>query len=247
MSSLLDSYEEDFQRCIRLLTDTMDTLQDSILKQNAHESDPAVSYHPPPSVGLSSRSYQLREVLQLLAHVKDLISSMNYEMNDLSDPYQRANIKGLIASYQKNVVALEERASWLRQACTAAERKDLLWFEGSDINADIRDECDPEVATHRLMSLQTTAALQSGTSTLLKAEAYLEQSKESGRTSLNTLRAQTDQIGYIGNIASGIDTEIFASRQIINRMQSVALRRKLLLSGMIVVMVLFMLLFIIYR
>ncbi|CCW72258.1 unnamed protein product [Phytomonas sp. Hart1] len=247
MSSLFDSYEEDYQRCIGLLTDTMSELKNSISKQKAHESDPTVIYHPQPSTGTKSRSHQLREVLQILAHVKDLLTSMNYEVSDVKNQYQHVNIKGLIANYQKRVVSLEEEASWLRQACADAERKDLLWFEGSNPHAGLWDKIDPEANSQRLMSLQTTGTLHSGTSTLLKAEAYLEQSKISGCASLNMLRAQTEQIGNIGNLATDVDAEIFASRRIINQMQSVAFRRKLFLSMVIAILVLFLILSVIYR
>jgi vesicle transport through interaction with t-SNAREs 1 len=247
MSGLFNSYEEDFNDTVRGLREGCDKLQSSIAAQNAHEGDPSQVYHPPPATGPLSRAQQLQIIQQSLAHAKDLLTSMTYEMTDVAAA-EKAATKEKVDSFRKTCSNLDKDVAQLRQSCNAADRADLLRF-GANASASAtgsRDafmaEADSATQANRLLSLQTTEKLQGGTGTLRKAEAYLAQTNDLGRENLNALRIQTEQIAHIHETTHDVDAEISRSRQILNQMQRTAIKHKLWLVGIIIFLVGFILL-----
>lgn len=244
MSGLFSAYEDDCKESLRRLSSTMDLIQESIQKQKAHEADPSLDYYPPPTTGPASRSQLLQETLQALSHVKDLITSMNYELNDMTDVQQRAEAKSLVEKYRKTVVALDRDVGALRLAVTQAERTDLLSFgrgaaareDGN--HPDVLSEADEATKAARLTALQTSERLQGGTRTLLKAEKYIAEANSMGRESLGTLRKQTEQIQHIHEVTRDVDGEIASSRQVLHGMQRTAIKQKLWLWGILLALLL---------
>lgn len=244
MSGLFSSYEEDYKDSMRHLASLMKAAAETIDKQKAHEADPSVDYYPPPTTGPGSRSQLLQDALQTFAHAKDLITSMNYEVNDMTDATQRGEAKTLVDGYRKTIVALDRDMSALRQAVTQAERKDLLSFTkgpGEDaVPSGVLSEVDESTKAHRLTALQTSEKMQGGTKTLLKAERYLAQTNAMGRESLGTLQQQTEQIQHIHDVTHDVDGEVSASRHVLHQMQRTALKHKLWLWGIIIALFLFL-------
>lgn len=244
MAGLFNSYEEDLNDTVRGLREGCAKLQADIDAQAAHDRDPTRVYHPPPATGPLSRAQQLQVVQQSLSHAKDLLTSMTYEVTDL-DPSERAAGKETVENFRKTCNGLDREVAQLRQSCNAADRADLLRFGNVSTSAGgdgFMAEADADTQAHRLLALQTTEKLQGGTSTLRKAEAYLAQSNELGRQSLGTLRSQTEQISHIQDTTNDVDAEISRSRVLINQMQRTALKHKLWLIGIIILLLGFMLL-----
>lgn len=240
MSGLFNSYEEDCNDSIRQIKESLTKLRDGITAQEESKADVSKVYHPPPATGPLSRTQQIQAVQQSLSHVKDLITSMGYEANDL-DPAQRAAAKEKVDHLRRDVVQLEQETARLRQASTAADRSDLLAFgSGAQREAGgVVEAADAETQAHRLFAVQTTEKLQSGTQTLRKAEAFLAASNDLGRNSLNTLRSQTEQMQHIQETTHDVDEEVSRSRQVLNRMQRTALKHKLWLCSIIGLLLLF--------
>lgn len=247
MSGLFNSYEEDFSDTVRGIREGCAKLQHDIDAQHAHERDPSQVYHPPPATGPLSRAQQLQVVQQSLSHAKDLLTSMTYEMTDVA-PEEKAATKDKVESFRKTCNSLDKDVAQLRQSCNAADRADLLRF-GTNASAGVggnRDafmnEADAETQANRLLSLQTSERLQGGTNTLRKAEAYLAQTNDLGRENLNVLRTQTEQISHIHDTTHDVDAEISQSRQVLNQMQNTAIKHKLWLIGIILLLVGFIIL-----
>ncbi|KAK7196055.1 Qb-SNARE protein [Novymonas esmeraldas] len=240
MSGLFNSYEEDFNDSVRGLREACAKLQADFAAQTAHERDPTRVYHPPPATGPLSRSQQLQVVQQCLSHAKDLLTSMTYEMSDVAVS-ERAAAKEKVETFRKMCGGFDREVAELRQASNAADRADLLRFGGAAAG-DFMTEADADTQAHRLLSLQTTEKLRGGTSTLHKAEAYLAQTNDLGRESLNTLRTQTEQIQHIHETTHEVDAEVSRSRALINQMQRTAIKHKLWLIGIILLLIGFILL-----
>lgn len=249
MSGLFTSYEDDYKESASHLAAILAQVQETITRQRAHEADAAEPYAPPPSSGPASRPQRLQEGLQTLGHLRDLLTSMGYEANDLPDEGQRAAARAVIERYRRDLSGFEKEAAAMRQAVTQAERADLLSFGGSTTTGgdggggDGRGaiaEADEETRALRLTALQTSEKLQGGTSTLHKAERFLAQTNDLGRQSLGTLRTQTEQILNIHEMTHNVDAEISSARQIIHGMQRTALRHKLCLWGTILALIAFM-------
>ncbi|KPI87138.1 putative Qb-SNARE protein [Leptomonas seymouri] len=242
MSGLFNSYEEDFNDTIFQLRESCRRMQSNIEAQKAHELNPSQVYHPPSSTGPLSRAQQLQIIQQSLSHAKDLLTSMTYEMTDVAAE-ERAAIKDKVESFRKTCSALDKEVALLRQSSNAADRADLLRF-GSSASAaasggrgTFMAEADAETQASRLLSLQTTEKLQGGTSTLRKAEAFLAQSNDLGRANLSVLRSQTEHIVHIHETTHDVDAEISQSQRILNQMHHTAIKNKLWLIGIIVLLV----------
>ncbi|KAG5478766.1 hypothetical protein LSCM1_06170 [Leishmania martiniquensis] len=250
MSGLFNCYEEDFNDTVRGLREGCSKLQASIDAQAAHDEDPTRIYHPPPATGPLSRTQQLHVVQQGLSHAKDLLTSMMYEMTDASPP-ERAVMKEKAEAFRKTCNALDGVVAQLRQSCNAADRADLLRFGASAAAGDAGDvfmtEADAKTQSHRLLALQTTERLQGGTNTLRKAEAYLSQTNTLGSESLNTLRMQTEQIAHVHEITNDVDAEISRSRVLINQMHRTAIKHKLWLVAIILLLFTLIFLFLYLR
>lgn len=248
MSGLFNSYEEDFNDTVRGLHESCGKLQGTIDAEQIHDRDPSHVYHPPPATGPLSRAQQLQLIQQSLSHAKDLLTSMTYEMTDVAAE-EKAATRAKVETFRKTCNMLDSDVARLRQSSNAADRADLLRFgvnASSTANAGGRDafmsEADVETQAHRLLALQTTERLQDGTGTLQKAEAYLAQTNDLGRENLNVLRSQTEQIAHIHETTHDVDAEISRSRQILNQMHRTAIKHKLWLIGIIVLLVGFILL-----
>ncbi|KAG5478570.1 hypothetical protein GH5_05496 [Leishmania sp. Ghana 2012 LV757] len=239
MSGLFNSYEEDLNETVRGIREGCAKLQADIDAQSAHDEDPTRIYHPPPATGPLSRAQQLQVVQQSLSHAKDLLTSMMYEMTDVS-PSERAAMKEKAEGFRKTCGSLDQEVAQLRQSCNVADRADLLRFGVSAAAGGTGDafttEADADTQSYRLLALQTTERLQGGTNTLRKAEAYLGQTNHLGRESLNTLRMQTEQIVHVHEAVNDVDAEISRARVLISQMHRTAVKHKLWLVAIILLL-----------
>lgn len=248
MSGLLKSYLEEFDGRMAKLNSEMAALRESIAAQEAHASNPTAVYHPPPATGALSRGQQMQAIHEDAAHAKDLLISMGYELHDVAGE-ERETAKAQVDSCRARAAPLDAEIPKLRQLCNQADRADLLGYgRGVSPGTGRREgdllisEADEETKVNRLLALQTTERLQSGTTTLQKAEAYLAQANATGHEVVGALKKQTEQIGQVQGSVLDVDGELSYARQVMSDMQRTALKQKLQLIGIVLVLVAFIVL-----
>ncbi|EPY43417.1 vesicle transport through interaction with t-SNARE 1 [Angomonas deanei] len=163
---------------------------------------------------------------------------MQYEALDAGA--SAATYKTLVEQYRTQIQKVERGMTALKQQCTAADRKDLLAFGGTD-NV-MGESADADTQAARLVAIKTTEKLQSGTKTLLQAEKYINQSQELGQQSLGNLRTQRETLENIQNTTHDVDGELLEARHIISGMQRTATKHKVYLWSLIALLVFFVVL-----
>lgn len=252
MTSLISSYNDNVKDTLRELRAQIALLKDGIEQQRAHSKDATQYYTPPPPTGPLSRGHQLSTAQESLSYVKNLVSTMLYEANDL-EPAMRIRVRDRVDDYRRTISRLEVEVNELRLKCTNADRADLMGFgreQGDSTGGDHADglglDDDAHANTHaqRLAALHTSERLQGGTHTLLKAEAYLNKTNDMARDTHSTLRTQGEQISHIAVLTGDVDHEISQARRILNRIQRTAIKHKLYLCGIIAALFLLILIII---
>ncbi|KAH9593515.1 hypothetical protein LSM04_008107 [Trypanosoma melophagium] len=265
-SGLFASYVEDFNESVQRLEATAQSLRDSMKtqpndeqQQQQHSHISTTSETSPVAVSVSTgeqqvvhdsvnRAQQMHVLQQGIAHLRDLITSMSYESNDVTEATAQQEAKRQVAECKQRVVGMEKEMARLRQETREADRRDLLSGNGyanrSNHNNGILDDVQDE---NRTRMLDNTSRLRGGTALLQKAESLLHGAQDTGTATLNTLRTQTETIKHIRSTIHDADAEVMDSRRIVNRMQSTALKHKLILIGIIVALLFLIVGFIVIR
>ncbi|ORC89121.1 vesicle transport v-SNARE 11 [Trypanosoma theileri] len=281
-SGLFASYVEDFNESVERLQATAQSLRNSMISQENGEQvqqkqqqqqQSHISTTTTTTIGTSpvavpisttervvngsvDRAQQLHVLQQGVAHLRDLVTSMSYESNDVSERSAQEEAKRQVAACKQTVVEMEKEMARLRQEAREADRRDLLtgssyhnnnnnnsnhyYHNNGGLLGDVEDE-------DRARMLDNTSRLRGGTAVLQKAESLLQGAQDTGISTLNTLRAQTETIQNIRNTIHDADAEVMDSRRIVNRMQNTALKHKIILIGIIVALVFLIIGFIVIR
>ncbi|RNF17547.1 vesicle transport v-SNARE 11 [Trypanosoma conorhini] len=221
-SGLFASYEDDFNESSRQVRAAATALQES-LKQNCS------AYEPPPATGPQSRAHHCQVMQQGLAHMRELVTSMLYESNDVEAGEARSEARRRVEDYKRVVTVLEGELFRLRQESQDADRMDLI--TGGN------DALDDATLEARTRMLGNTQKLRQGTTTLERAERALHAASDLGTSTLSTLRAQTETMRNFNANIHGVDAEVMESRRIVNQMQRTATKRKLCLIGVILALI----------
>ncbi|EKG08635.1 hypothetical protein TCSYLVIO_000206 [Trypanosoma cruzi] len=218
-SGLFALYEDDFNESSRQVRAAAAALQES-LKQDSS------TYEPPPTTGPQSRGHHCEVMQQGLAHMRELVTSMLYESNDVESGELRNEVRRRVEDYKQMVTVLEGELFRLRQDSKNAERMDLI--SGGN---DTLDEANQEA---RAFMLENTQRLRQGTTTLERAERALHGASDLGTSTLSTLRTQTETVRHFHATVHDVDSQVMESRRLVNQMQRTAMKHKLWLIGIIV-------------
>ncbi|CBH13419.1 hypothetical protein, conserved [Trypanosoma brucei gambiense DAL972] len=218
-SDLLREYENDFNETLKEANDVASRLQESLQRSG-------VSYQAPPAAGPQSRSQQCHSLQQSLTRLRELITNMSYESNEVEPASAKEEVKRRLEDYRGKLVALEKQLSRLRQESREADRTDLLG-NGREMGDD-----GGSMEEHARM-LGTTTKLKEGTGALQKAEALLHGTNELGLETLSVVRGQTETMKHIHGVVIDVDDDVTESRRIVHRMHQVARKQKLIMAGVI--------------
>ncbi|KAH9593507.1 Vesicle transport v-SNARE [Trypanosoma melophagium] len=247
MSTLFQSYEEEYRDVVKNIRDGISELRATLHRgaadgrQNNHNAAaPAV-----PATGPGSRLQRGSHLATLMAQVKELLNNMEYECNDVAVE-QRPLLKERLVDFRKNARGLEEEIAKLRAECAAADREDLM---GATAKKGTAAETaagtssalglDDETARHRLQMMQNTQRVKQASNTLLRAEKLLNETEETGAAALGNLRTQTETLHRINVTTIEVNEEISEARKILTRMHRTMVKHKLMLVG-IILMLLFL-------
>ncbi|RNF05609.1 vesicle transport v-SNARE 11 [Trypanosoma rangeli] len=217
-SGLFASYEEDFNENLQQVREAVAALQEA-LKQDSN------SYEPPPATGPRSRAHQCQVMQQGLVNMRELVTSMLYESNDVEAGEARNETRRRVEDYKKMVTVLEEELCRLRRESQDADRMDLI--TGGN---DTLDDATREV---RVRALDNTEKLRQGTTALERAERTLHEAGDLGTSTFSTLRTQTETMRNFHSTIYNVDAELLESRRIVNQMQRTATKKRLCLMGII--------------
>nr|CCD14356.1 unnamed protein product [Trypanosoma congolense IL3000] len=220
MSSLLPVYEDDFNETAEQVRDVLTKLQSSLDRSKD-------AYQPPPTTGPESRSQQGHTLQQGISHLRELLTNMSYECNDIEPPAVKEEVKLRVDDYRRVVTLLDKEVTRARQEAREADRLDLMNGGGSNVVGEegITDE--------RSRMLGTTGRLREGTGVLNKAEALLHSTNEMGLETLSTIRGQTEQMRTIHTAVIDVDTDVVDIRGILHRMQQAARNEKIIFAGVV--------------
>ncbi|CAJ05003.1 putative Qb-SNARE protein [Leishmania major strain Friedlin] len=244
MTTLFQAYEEEYRDGVRTIRDESEALRHSCDRK-------AARYKAPPVTGPGSRVQRGAHLTTVLAQVRELVNSMEYEANDLPAAH-RQTAKERIAEYRTNLRTLEEGIARLKADASAADRLDLLGdIERKTTSASGADEAtapgalDDVTKAHRMVMLDNTAKFKDAAGKLLQAERLLNDTETVGNEALTSLRYQTETMQHIQETTIVVDEEVSDARRIISGMQKVMIKHKLILTAIIIVL-LFLILVAIY-
>ncbi|GET88826.1 hypothetical protein, conserved [Leishmania tarentolae] len=236
MTTLFQTYEEEYRDGVRAIREESEALR--------HSCDlKATGYKPPPATGPGSRVQRGAHLTTVLAQVRELVNSMEYEANDLPAAH-RQTAKERIAEYRINLRTLEEGIARLKADASAADRLDLLGdmerrkmdARGAS-DAKASGDLDDVTKEHRVMMLDNTAKFKDASGKLVQAERLLNDTERLGNDALTSLRSQTETMQNIQETTIAVDEEVSEARKIINGMQKVMIKHKLILIAIIIVLV----------
>ncbi|KAG5504482.1 hypothetical protein JKF63_04934 [Porcisia hertigi] len=233
MTTLLQTYEEEYREGVRAIRD-----ESEALRQLCDRKVPG--YKPPPATGTGSRVQRGAHLTTLLAQVRELVNNMEYEANDLSAAYRQA-AKERIAEYRMNVRTLEQSILRIKADASAADRLDLLGDAdkekaGGDGKGDPGD-LDDATKAHRITMLDNTAQVKNASGKLRQAERLLNDTETVGNEALTNLRNQTETMQHIHETTIAVDEEVSEVRKIISGMQRVMIKHKVTLIAIILFLI----------
>ncbi|ORC89120.1 vesicle transport v-SNARE 11 [Trypanosoma theileri] len=244
MSTLFQSYEEEYRDVVKNIQDGMTELRATLHRsgvdgRGSNGSSPAV-----PATGPGSRLQRGSQLTALITQVKELLNNMEYECNDVAVE-QRPLLKERLTDCRKNARRLEEEIAKLRAECAAADREDLMGAtakKGTGAGTAAAGSAsnslglDDETAKHRLQMMQNTERVKQASNTLLRAEKLLNETEETGTAALGNLRTQTETLHRINATTIEVNEEISEARKILTRMQRTMVKHKIMLVGIILVL-----------
>jgi vesicle transport through interaction with t-SNAREs protein 1 len=238
MTTLLQSYDDEYQDVVRQLRTAMAELRNTCSRD-------APSYSPPPATGPLSRVQRVKACDMLLSKCRELTSSIEVEMND-AIPAQRTLWKEKSAGYKQALFESEKDLTRLKRDASAADRDDLLKKSaGDDIDpltgepnqmGNANGGLDAETLRQRTEMASNTNKLQEGTKTLRVAERILADTERLGEDTSRELVKQREVLVNIGQTTAEIDGEVSEARRIVNQMHKVMIQNKAILVGIICVL-----------
>lgn len=237
MTTLLQSYDDEYQDVVRQLRTAMTELRNTCSRD-------APSYSPPPATGPLSRVQRVKACDMLLSKCRELTSSIEVEMND-AIPAQRSLWKEKSAGYKQALFEAEKDLTRLKRDASGADRDDLLRKStGDDIDPltgepnqmGNADGLDVETRKQRTELANNTNKLQEGTKTLRVAERILADTERLGEDTSRELVKQRETLVNIGQTTADIDGEVSEARRIVNQMHKVMIQNKAILVGIIAVL-----------
>lgn len=251
MSSLLQTYEEDFKECIQQIEEELGSIRLTCARNGA---GPAAvengttttwsSYAPPSSTGPKSRLQRCGEVSKKLNHLQEILSNMEYESHDAPST-QRQLLRHRIQEYEKRLRAMETLLITVKGECSIADRQDLMagvpeegkGKESTKRRAPDKGENEDPDEEHRRILMNNTEQFRGASRTLGKAERVLNETEVIGGEALQNLRKQTEQLQGLHEITIAVDDELSETRKIVNRLQRGMVKHKAILIGMIVFLI----------
>lgn len=237
MTTLFQTYEEEYRDGVRTIQD-----ESAALRQSCDRK--AVGYKAPPATGPGSRVQRGAHLTTVLAQVRELVNSMEYEANDLPAAH-RQTAKERITEYRTNLRSLEDGINRLKADASAADRLDLLGdaekrkaggAEGAG-GAGAAGDLDDATKAHRMTMMDNTAKVRDASGKLRQAERLLNDTETVGNEALTNLRNQTETMQHIQETTIAVDEEVSEARKIIGGMQKMMIKHKLILIAIIVVLI----------
>lgn len=262
MSSLLQTYEEDFKECIQRTEEELASIRRTCIREGSSSrvggsggttlstTATSSSYVPPPPSGPQSRLQRCTEVSRTLNHLQEMISNMEYESHDAPSS-QRQVLRHRIGEYEKQLRSVETLLGAVKGECSIADRLDLTAGlqvrgggqqqhpgaygsrEGGKGGGGGQEIDDPD-EEHRRIMMNNTEQFRNASRTLEKAERVLNDTEVVGGEALQNLRKQTEQLQGLHEITIAVDEEVSETRRIVNRLQRGMIKHKAILVGMIV-------------
>ncbi|KAI5688586.1 Vesicle transport vSNARE protein Nterminus [Leishmania braziliensis] len=233
MTTLFQTYEEEYRDGLRAIRDESEALRQSCDRR-------AAGYKAPPATGPGSRLQRGAHLTTVLAQLRELVNSMEYEANDLPAAH-RQTAKERIVEYRTNLRTVEEGLMRLKADASAADRLDLLGgtearkagADGAN-KADASNDLDDATRAHRITMLDNTAQFRDASDKLQKAERLLNDTETVGNEALTSLRYQTETMHHIQETTIAVDEEVSDARKIISGMQKAMIKHKLVLTAIII-------------
>eukprot|EP00796_Vickermania_ingenoplastis_P009742 gene9742-6830_t len=227
MSTLLQTYEEDFKESVRRADEELTAIQLSCSRD-------AVDYTAPPASGPMSRVRRCGEVQRLLAHLRELLGNMEYESHDVPAS-QRQTLRHRMNEYLNSVTRLESTMENVKTCCGIADRQDLLGNNRQQQQeaGGPSGEADEE---HRRIMMDNTNKFRDASDKLQQAERVLTQTEALGTTALENLREQTEQLQGMHEVTLAVDDEISESRKILQKVYAGMVKQKATLIAIAVVL-----------
>lgn len=234
MTTLLQSYEEEYRDAVKSVNDDIVALRATVARD-------AVGYRAPPATGSGSRVQRGAALMESIAHVRDLVVSMEYECNDLPAALRQTS-RERIAAYRTDIKKLEDTLSALKADASAADRLDLLGNASKPKPVDasgrsLEGDLDDDAKKHRLQMMENTDKVKQASNTLLKAERLLNETETVGNEALTNLRVQTETMQHINETTIAVDAEISEARKVLSSMQRVMIKHKAILLAVILVLI----------
>ncbi|KPI87137.1 hypothetical protein ABL78_3790 [Leptomonas seymouri] len=236
MTTLFQTYEEEYREGVRTIQD-----ESAALRQLCDRK--AANYKPPPATGAGSRVQRGSHITTVLAQVRELINSMEYEANDLPAAH-RQTAKERIATYRTNLRSMEENIARLKADASAADRLDLMGgaerAKAAPAAADgkgLPGDLDAETRAHRMTMMDNTAKVQDASNKLVQAERLLNDTETVGNEALTNLRNQTETMQHIQETTIAVDEEISEARKVLTGMHRMMVKHKLILISVIAMLI----------
>lgn len=259
MSSLLQTYEEDFKEVLQRAEEELASIRRTCTRDGASTEGigkgglelQTSTYVPPPSTGPQSRVRRCAEVSKTLNLLQETLSNMEYESHD-APAVQRQTLRHRINEYEKRLRNTENTLVAVKSECSVADRHDLTadlkqrvtMSGGTNRNTkggDTRmheegEENDPD-DEHRRTMMDNTEKFRHASRTLVQAERVLNETEVVGSDALQNLRKQTEQLQGLHEVTIAVDDEISDTRRIVNGLQKGMIKHKATLIGIIVFLI----------
>lgn len=236
MSTLLQTYEEDFKESAKKAEEEI-----NCIKISCRTGEGGNQYAPAPLSGAQSRTRRCAEVDRLIAHLRELLGNMQYESHDVPAS-QRQTLGHRMAEYQNMVSRLETGLEEARAASSAADRRDLLGgashnATGASSTGAAGGEDGDLDEEHRRIMLDNTEKFRDASSKLNQAERLLNDTELVGGNALDNLRQQTEQLQNLHEVTVAVDDEISESRKVLQQLHSGMIKQKATLIAIAIVLV----------
>ena len=237
MSTLLSTYEEEFRDVTKTLQDDMTNLRSTLQRD-------APNYKPPPATGNASRIQRGKALSATAQRLKELVSSMEFETNDVVLQLRLA-AKDRVAEYKKQTFNIEKDIAKLKSDCSRADRDDLLSGVSAKAAGSGSPAIDDKTAEQRVMMAENTEKLSEGTKILKAAERAANEGVDLGNQALTGLVNQRHTINKISEKTADMEQEVNNARKILSDMHRTMIKHKAILV-VIILALLLMIMLIIY-
>lgn len=259
MSSLLQTYEEDFKEVLQSAEEELASIRRTCARDGASAElvgtggaeQRTSTYVPPPTTGPQSRVRRCAEVSKTLNLLQETLSNMEYESHD-APAVLRQTLRHRMNEYEKRLRSTENTLAAVKSECSVADRQDLTadlkqrvtgsgGTSRSQKESDSRihgegNEDDPD-DEHRRKMMDNTEKFRDASRTLVQAERVLNETEIVGSDALQNLRKQTEQLQGLHEVTIAVDDEISDTRRIVNGLQKGMIKHKAILIGIIVFLI----------